>query len=248
MMKHTLLYIAVSGMTLLTSCQLGKHYTRPDLHLPQQLDTLRQQDTLSIADMQWWEIYTDTTLQSLIEKTLDNNKDMKIAAARVKELAAMKRIDFANLFPQLNGSAYAQKEGSNYGGDNYKNDPEQGGKLTVTWELDLWGNLRWAKDKSIAQFLGSIEAQRALKMSIVSEVAQAYFELVALDNELNIVRQTLYARKEGVRLAKLRFEGGLTSETSYQQAQVEYARTATLVPELERKISLKENDIAFLSG
>lgn len=51
MMKHTLLYIAVSGMTLLTSCQLGKHYTRPDLHLPQQLDTLRQQDTLSIADM-----------------------------------------------------------------------------------------------------------------------------------------------------------------------------------------------------
>lgn len=71
------------------------------------------------------------------------------------------------------------------------------------------------------------------------------FELVALDNELNIVRQTLYARKEGVRLAKLRFEGGLTSETSYQQAQVEYARTATLVPELERKISLKENDIAF---
>jgi len=247
-MKHTLLYIAVSGMTLLTSCQLGKHYTRPDLHLPQQLDTLRQQDTLSIADMQWWEIYTDTTLQSLIEKTLDNNKDMKIAAARVKELAAMKRIDFANLFPQLNGSAYAQKEGSNYGGDNYKNDPEQGGKLTVTWELDLWGNLRWAKDKSIAQFLGSIEAQRALKMSIVSEVAQAYFELVALDNELNIVRQTLYARKEGVRLAKLRFEGGLTSETSYQQAQVEYARTATLVPELERKISLKENDIAFLAG
>lgn len=113
MMKHTLLYIAVSGMTLLTSCQLGKHYTRPDLHLPQQLDTLRQQDTLSIADMQWWEIYTDTTLQSLIEKTLDNNKDMKIAAARVKELAAMKRIDFANLFPQLNGGAYAQKEGSN---------------------------------------------------------------------------------------------------------------------------------------
>lgn len=64
--------------------------------------------------------------------------------------------------------------------------------------------------------------------------------MVALDNELNIVRQTLYARKEGVRLAKLRFEGGLTSETSYQQAQVEYARTATLVPELERKISLKE--------
>ena len=109
MMKHTLLYIAVSGMTLLTSCQLGKHYTRPDLHLPQQLDTLRQQDTLSIADMQWWEIYTDTTLQSLIEKTLDNNKDMKIAAARVKRTCRNEAHRLCQPFPQLNGSAYAQK-------------------------------------------------------------------------------------------------------------------------------------------
>lgn len=97
----------------------------------------------------------------------------------------------------------------------------------------------------MADFLGSIEAQRALKMSLIAEVAQAYFELVALDNELAIVKQTLNAREEGVRLAKIRFEGGLTSETSYQQAQVEYARTATLVPDLERKISIKENDIAF---
>ncbi len=85
-------------------------------------------------------------------------------------------------------------------------------------------------------------------MTIVAEVAQAYYELVALDTELNIVKQTLKAREEGVRLARIRFEGGLTSETSYRQAQVELARTATLVPDLERKISLKENDIAFLAG
>ena len=143
---------------------------------------------------------------------------------------------------------YTQKEASNYGGDKYSNDPETGAKATVSWEVDLWGNLRWAKDKSMADFLGSIEAQRALKMSLIAEVAQAYFELVALDNELAIVKQTLNAREEGVRLAKIRFEGGLTSETSYQQAQVEYARTATLVPDLERKISIKENDIAFLAG
>lgn len=248
-MKRYTMYLYIIGVSLLaSSCRLGRHYTRPDLHLPERLDTTDYQDTLSIADMQWWEIYTDTTLQALIEKTLENNKDMRMTAARVKELAAMKRIDFANLLPQLSGNAYAQKEGFNYGGDNYSNDPELGAKLTAKWELDLWGNLRWAKDRSVAQFLGSIEAQRALQMSIISQVAQAYFELVALDNELSIVRQTLNARKEGVRLAKIRFEGGLTSETSYQQAQVEYARTATLVPELERKISLKENDIAFLAG
>ena len=157
----------------------------------------------------------------------------------------MKRIDWANLFPRIDAKALIEKEGSNYGGNNYKNSTEQHAKFVASWELDLWGNLRWAKDKSMAQFLGSIEAQRALKMSVISEVAQAYFELVALDNELKIVRHTLKAREEGVRLAKLRFDGGLTSETSYLQAKVEYARTATLVPELERKISVKENDIAY---
>ena len=85
-------------------------------------------------------------------------------------------------------------------------------------------------------------------MSLVAQVAQSYFELIALDHELSIVRQTLHAREEGVRLAKLRFEGGLTSETSFQQAQVELARTATLVPDLERSIVIKENEIALLTG
>ena len=168
-LKSTLLYITAATLTF-SSCQIGKHYTRPELNLPEQLDST-QQDTLTIAEMQWWEIYTDTTLQNLIDKTLEHNKDIKMAAARVKELAAMKRIDFANLFPQLNGSVYTQKEASNYGGDKYSNDPETGAKATVSWEVDLWGNLRWAKDKSMADFLGSIEAQRALKMSLIAEVA-----------------------------------------------------------------------------
>ena len=173
--KYTIYYM-VALVLLFSSCQLGKHYVRPELNLPQQLDST-EQDTLSLADRQWWELYTDTTLQALIERTLEYNKDMKIAAARVKELAAMKRIDFANLFPQVSGKLYADKEAENYGGDNYDSDRSYEAKAIVSWEVDLWGNLRWAKDKSMADFLGSIEAQRALKMSLVAEVAQAYFEL-----------------------------------------------------------------------
>ena len=112
--KYTIYYM-VALVLLFSSCQLGKHYVRPELNLPQQLDST-EQDTLSLADRQWWELYTDTTLQALIERTLEYNKDMKIAAARVKELAAMKRIDFANLFPQVSGKLYADKEAENYGG------------------------------------------------------------------------------------------------------------------------------------
>ena len=187
-------------------------------------------------------------LQDLIELTLENNKDLLIAAARVKELAALKRIDVANLFPDVALRVYGEKEQDNYGGNNADDDNQFDIKARITWEIDLWGKLRWAKDKSMAQFLASVENQRALQMSLVANVAEAYFELVALDNELRIVNQTVDARREGLELARLRYEGGLTSEMTYRQAQVELASAEALVPDLEQKISLKENEIAFLAG
>ena len=250
-MKLNLLFkysiFSILAATALSGCQLGKHYTRPQLELPETLDSLSV-DSSSIGDYPWEQLYTDTTLQGLIRKTLTYNKDMLIAAARIKEMAAMKRIDYANLFPQVGVKVYAEKEAENYGGDHYKQSSEFDLKGTATWELDLWGKLRWAKDKSIADFVGSLENQSALKMSLIAQVAQSYFELVALDNELSIVKKTVDARQESLHLVRLRYEGGLIPEIPFRQAQVELARTATLVPDLERKITLKENEIAFLTG
>lgn len=250
-MKLNLLFkysiFSILAAAALSGCQLGKHYTRPQLELPETLDSLSV-DSSSIGDYPWEQLYTDTTLQGLIRKTLTYNKDMLIAAARIKEMAAMKRIDYANLFPQVGAKVYAEKEGENYGGDNYKQSNEFDLKGIATWELDLWGKLRWAKDKSIADFVGSIENQSALKMSLIAQVAQSYFELVALDNELAIVKKTVNARQESLHLVRLRYEGGLIPEIPFRQAQVELARTATLVPDLERKITLKENEISFLTG
>lgn len=246
-MKRThLIYIALVIGMIFSSCKVGKSYVRPELHLP---DTLAHcQDTVSLGDKQWWEIYTDSTLRSLIDKSLRYNKDVLIAAARIKEMAARKRISTAALLPEIKGTVTAERELENHGGDAFKKSDTFEAQALVSWELDLWGNLRWKRTASVAGYLQSVEGQRALQMTLVAEVAQAYYELVALDTELEIVKQTLQAREEGVRLARIRFEGGLTSETSYRQSQVELARTATLVPDLERKISLKENDLAFLAG
>lgn len=244
-MKRYIMLIVLA--LLFSSCKIGKKYTKIELDMPQYYSEYSN-DTSSFSDMKWWEIYADSNLINLIDSTLKNNKDMKIATAKVKEIAALKRIDVANFFPQINGSAYAQNEGLNYGGDDYGNDFEFGVKANISWELDLWGNLRWSKEKGIAEYFSTIEGQRALMMSLVAEVAENYFDLMALDNELRIVKQTLIAREEGVKLAKVRFEGGLTSETSYQQAQLEYAMTATLIPDLERKITIKENEILKLAG
>ncbi len=219
------------------------------MDLPQWQDSTQQvADSSSLAYVEWWNIYSDTLLQSLIKTTLENNKDMLVAAARIEELAALKRVDFSNLFPKLDGRVYTELEATDYEGKGFKYDWEPGVKLLATWELDVWGNLRWANEKSKAELLGSIEDRRNLQISLIAQVAQAYFELMALDSELRIVNQTLNARQEGVRLAKVRFEGGLTSETSYQQAQLELARTATLIPDLKGKITKKENEIALLVG
>ena len=245
-MKKYLLIIM--SALLLSSCKIGKKYTKPEFDMPN-VFVAYTQDSSCFADMKWWDIYADTNLRNLIDYTLENNKDMKIAVAKVKEMAARKKINNADFFPQINANVYGQDEKLNYQG-NYStpHDIEYGLKANISWELDLWGNLRWANDASIAEYVSTIEGQKALMMSLVAEVAEIYFELIALDNELLIVKQTLSAREESVRLAKIRFEGGLTSETSYQQAKLEYAKKATLVPDLEKKIAIKENEILALSG
>lgn len=245
-MKKYLLIIM--SALLLSSCKIGKKYTKPEFDMPN-VFVAYTQDSSCFADMKWWDIYADTNLRNLIDYTLENNKDMKIAVAKVKEMAARKKINQAEFFPQINANVYGQDEKLNYQG-NYStpHDIEYGLKANISWELDLWGNLRWANDAAIAEYVSTIEGQKALMMSLVAEVAEIYFELIALDNELLIVKQTLNAREESVRLAKIRFEGGLTSETSYQQAKLEYAKKATLVPDLEKKIAIKENEILALSG
>lgn len=239
--------IIILSFLFLTSCKIGKEYSKPELDIPEQYMTYTQ-DSTCWADLKWWDVYADTNLRNLIYFTLENNKDLKIAASKVKEMAAKKKIEYSNFFPGINAKAYGQNEGLNYGGNDYSNDFEFGAKATINWELDLWGNLRWKNDAAIAEYLSTIEGQRALMMSLVAEVAENYFELIALDNELRIVRQTLNAREESVKLAKIRFEGGLTSETSYQQAKLEYSKTATMIPDLEKKIAIKENEILALSG
>lgn len=250
MNRHLIQHIAIisAALCLLASCKVGKRYARPELNLPDQIEATTEGDSSSVADIPWESLYEDETLRQLIHKALENNKDVNIAAARLKEMMAARRISFADLFPDVGADVYFGKERLNYGGDDPKPDPEHGAKLVFSWELDLWGRLRWANEAAIAEYFASVENVRALQMTIVAEVATNYYQLRALDRELSIVQQTLTARREGVRLAKLRYEGGLTPETAYNQAQVEMARTETLVPDLERQIEIKESDLSMLLG
>lgn len=249
MIKYIIHIISVIAVLLLFStCKVGHKYKEPELTgMPQSFDTMELKNG-SISDIGWSTLYTDPILQEYIKKALEHNKDLLIATARIKEMEANKRISFANLFPSIGYAGEAKREYENYGGDEKKYKPEVNANVGVSWELDIWGNLRWQNDADIAAYMQTQEARRWLQLTIIAQVAQAYFELESLDKELEIVRQTKIAREEGVRFAKLRYEGGLTSEIPYRQSLVELARTETLIPNLENNIKLKENDLFVLTG
>ena len=193
---------AVICVTMLTgSCSGVRNLKQPSLSVPS--ETVRgYTDSLSYADMQWWEYYTDPTLKSLIGRALENNRDMLGAAARVEELRQLYGVQKLNYMPTVTAAANATKETNDYYGEKFKNDPEVGVKGTVSWEVDLWGALSYAKRQSGAAFMASVENMRGMQMTVVAEVATAYFNLVALDKELDIVRTTLANRSEALAAAK----------------------------------------------
>ncbi len=245
-MLRNIIYIIIAA-AIVSSCAASK-CIEPEIRCPERLLHNEADDSLCIADLSWMELIGDTLLTDLINKALTYNKDMLVACARIREYEKLYKVSRKDLFPSVGFDAYLDRETNSRNGDNYVEDIEVSAKLTLSWELDFFGRIRWANRKAVSEYLQTIEARRAVQMTLISDIATAYFELVALDREMNIVQSTIAIRQENVKQAKLRFEGGLVSEIPYQQAQVELAKTASMLPDLKLKIKQKENEISFLTG
>ena len=232
----------------LTSCGVAvKMCKEPQLNIPSEIIP-GQLDSLTIADLKWWEFYGDEVLCGFISHALDNNRDILAAAAKVEQMRQLNRVGRTALLPDVGASAMADYEVENYTDKGHTETPQIDLKLDVSWEVDLWGNIRWSTRKASAEYLASVEAERAMRMTVIAEVATVYYQLIALENELHIVNRTLQTRGEEVVQARLRYEGGLTSETVYQQAKVEYATTAALIPAIEAKIATAKSSLTLLMG
>ncbi|MCH5240565.1 MAG: TolC family protein [Muribaculaceae bacterium] len=232
----------------LANCSAVKKLPKADILLPEADNSGYSLDSLTIADLGWWEFYGDEYLKDIIGKVLAENKRLQMAAQRVEQAQYLYKVDRAALLPELSFRLPWNHETNSYYKELDLIDPEIGVKATISWEVDLFGSLRWNKKKAQANYRATLEDERAMRMVLVAETASAYFRLVALDNELAIVKSTMVTREEGVRLAKLRFTGGLTSETVYQQAQVQYATAAALIPNIEHNIKVAENQLLLLMG
>lgn len=247
-MRKALLTVAI-GLAL-GGCSLAPIYERPDVPIPAQWQ-VDIQTANNLANTTWWEQFRDPVLNALIQTALQDNKDVQIAAARVEEYMGRYGVTRSEQFPQVGANADAARtRGSENGalppGANPVNTFQV--DLGVSFELDLWGKLRNASEAARAQLLATEEAKRTVILTLVSQLANSYVQLLNLDQQLVVTRETLGTRGESVRINGLRFKAGLISELDYQQAVAEYQSAAVQVPRLERLIAQQENAISLLLG
>jgi multidrug efflux system outer membrane protein len=202
-----------------------------------------------LGDEEWSKVFQDQELQGLIRTALENNYDVRIAAARVLEARAQLGITRADQFPSLNGGGNITSQRSVASGP-LPSFQQTTGQLNVSasWNLDFWGRYRRATEAQRARLLAQEWAKQAVISSLVANVATGYFQLRELDLELEISKRTLASRTESLKLTAMRTEHGIDTMLDQRQAEQLVYTAGAQVPDLERQIEQEENALSILLG
>jgi outer membrane protein, multidrug efflux system len=249
------LRIALVLSFFLAGCMLGPDYNRPSVLTPDNYRGLQGAPTQeSLADLPWWEVFKDPVLQELTREALNNNYDLRTAAARVEEARAQIGIVRSFLYPQVNfnfgGSAQQvsrvteppQSVGSNRTFQNWL------AGFGMVWEFDVFGRIRREAEAASATYVASEMDRRGVYITLVADVAQSYFNLRELDLELEVARRTLKLNDDTVAFYRSRYDTGISNRLELETAVANRARTATTIPDIERQIAIQENLINYLLG
>ncbi|MBM4119834.1 MAG: efflux transporter outer membrane subunit [Nitrospira sp.] len=237
-------------LLVLAACTMGPEYTRPDIPTGDAFRMAEAKDQASIANLLWWELLRDEELQKLIRIALEENRDLKRAVAAVEEFQARALIAKMDFAPQLSNTTSTPSFGRQStflfpGFPTQFNYYTQG---TLFWEIDVWGRIRRSNEAAREDLFSKEENRRAVVLQLVGGVAEAYFDLLQFDMQLDIARRTLKAWEESVRIAQARLKQGMTSKLDADQFEAERANAAARAAELERQMVQKENQISVLLG
>jgi outer membrane protein, multidrug efflux system len=240
-----------AAVLLVTGCALGPNYERPPTTPVSSgwRDSAQAVRDSSFANIPWWVVFNDTTLQTLIRRALKENRDVHIALARVNEARALLGIQRLEFYPQINIQAGIKRSD---GADSLltgvgSNELSYfGGGLS--WELDLWGRLRRLNEAAAANLLATEQGRRSVILTVVSDVARAYLELIELDDQVAITDTQMVIRRQSLELARARFQGGLTSEMDVRQGENALAVAEGSHSRALRQRTQKENEISVLLG
>ncbi|HTE64809.1 MAG TPA: efflux transporter outer membrane subunit [Candidatus Binatia bacterium] len=238
---------------LLAGCALGPDYQRPPVAEPPRFRGQATAEAASLADVPWWEVFQDTILKNLITEALGSNYDVKIAAARVQEARAQLGVARSEYFPAIGYDVAAERSrnsGALQGQPGGQSSPRNlyYGTLTASWELDIWGRIRRSNEAARASLLGTEEARRGVWLTLVSDLAQAYFELLALDVRLQIARDSTDAYQGTYNVFQDRLQVGAASKLETTRAEGALGAAQASIPELESDIVAKENQVSILLG
>jgi len=230
-------------------CAVGPNYKRPSVIVP---DTYRgltteeaaKGESASLGDQKWAEVFQDEQLQNLIRTALQQNYDVRVAAARILEAEAQLGITRADQFPTIAGGAEATNQRSPQSRflPAFETSANQV-NLSLSWQLDFWGKFRRATEAARANLLASQWARQAVITTLVANVATAYFQLRELDLELEISQRTLVSRQDSLRLTRLLADRGATSMLDVRQAEQLVYTASEQIPDLERRVEQQENFI-----
>ncbi|HHH42582.1 MAG TPA: efflux transporter outer membrane subunit [Gammaproteobacteria bacterium] len=234
-------------------CTVGPDYVRPKVDSPDgwRVDYVEAAET---SNIRWWEQFQDPVLNELIDIALRENRDVRIAAARVLEFAARVDIFRSGFFPQIgyNGDASRNRASRDaFGGvppGSSRSYNNYAGSANLSWELDLWGRIRRANEAARAELLAEEENRRSVILSLVAAVSTSYITLRQLDRQLQVSQETLQVRAETLELFRMKFGGGVVSELELAQVRTEYEQAAAAIPPIERQIALTENALSILLG
>jgi multidrug efflux system outer membrane protein len=248
-----LLFGVLALCVFFPGCAVGPNYRRPKVNVPGEYRGAEgAAQRASFADLPWWEVFKDERLKELTQTALANNYDLRIAVTRIEQSRQIAAQAQAQYFPFIDYSAIGSDGKNEFAGTVAPNGGSSRGTFvgaaSVAWEADVWGRLRRLNESARAQYLATEEARRGVMLSLVSDVAQAYFRLLGLELQLDIARQTTDSYNQTLKLFTQQLEGGIASKLQTSRAAGAAATAAANIPEIERQIALTENQISVLLG
>ena len=244
----------LSAAFLLSGCTVGPNYKRPSVAVPGSYrgtisDEAAQTKLAALGDQKWWDIFQDDQLRTLIRSALTQNYDSRIAASRVLEAQAQVGITRADQFPSVGAGAGMSDTRTAQSKFLPAFETSTGQvNLAAAWDLDFWGKYRRATEAARANLVASEWVRREVLSTLVANVANAYFQLRALDLQLEISKRTLNSRQESLRLTRILAEGGSTTLLDVRQAEQLVFTASAEIPVLEQQIEQQENFLSILLG
>jgi multidrug efflux system outer membrane protein len=251
-MKPPIFLLSVA--LLASGCTVGPNYKRPTVAVPGLYRGTVSTEAAptqiaALGEQKWWDIVQDEQLRTLIRTAVVQNYDSRIAASRVLEARAQLGITRADQFPSVGAGAGISDTRNSQSKFLPAFETSTGQvNLAAAWELDFWGKYRRATEAARANLVASEWARREVLSTLVANVASAYFQLRALDLELEISKRTLNSRQESLRLTRILADGGSTTLLDVRQAEQLVFTASAEIPVLEQQIEQQENFLSILLG